>query len=217
MASLDLKNASVLRVILCVVLGGAVLSLYFFTHFVPINFPNQQERISGLKSDLQKKSSELARARQSVADLPRFEAEYEQLHTRWHLAQELLPPDAQMTALMRKITLAGQQTGVGFLMFRPGAIRQEQHYHALPIEITVVGDYHQVGSFLAELANLRRIVTVDGLRLDSNVKPDVPYTTQATLTASAYSLNTSGPAAPTTAPTTAPAGAKGSANERKQS
>ncbi len=209
MASLDLKNAAVLRWALCALLGGSVLGIFFFTHFLPINYPVQQERITALKADFERKSTELARARQSVADLPRFEAEYEQLHERWVMAQELLPSDHEVAGLLRKITLAGQQSGVQFMLFKPNALQVSEHYVALPVDIQVVGDYHQVGSFLAELANMRRIVTVSNLRLETNTHADKPYSTQAALTASAYSLNTaaaSGPAVKT-----------GSGNERKHS
>ncbi len=190
MPSVDLKNPNVVRLILSVVLGAALLSLFLFSHFLPFNFPVRQEKIAALKSDFEKKSTELARARQSVADLPRFEAEYAQLHERWQLAQELLPIDRQMAALLRKITLAGQQTGVQFVLFKPSSIQQQEYYSTMPVQITVLGNYHQVGSFLAELANLRRIVTVADLRLEGNTKGDADYTTQAGMVASAYSLNT---------------------------
>jgi hypothetical protein len=61
-----------------------------------VRLPDQREQIDALKVDYEKKSTELARARATVADLPRFEAEYEQLHQRWSLAAELLPTDRQV-------------------------------------------------------------------------------------------------------------------------
>jgi type IV pilus assembly protein PilO len=209
MANLDLKNAAVLRTVLCVLLAGSALGVFFFTHFLPVNFPVQQERLAVLKADFEKKSTDLARARQSVADLPRFEAEYEQLHQRWVMAEELLPEDHEVAGLLRRITLAGQQSGIEFVLFRPSALRVQEHYSALPVEIAVVGNYHQVGSFLAELANLRRIVTVSDLRLEAGAKRDEGFSTKAAMTASAYSLNTASARTP---------GAKtGNGHERKTS
>ena len=163
--ALDLKSPVQQKIILSALLAVGVLSVFFFTHFLPFNFPNQTERIDGLKSEYEKKSTELARARATVADLPRFEAEYEQLHQRWSLAAELLPTDRQVAALLRKITLAAQQTGVRFVTFRPSGPKNEQYYTEMPLQITVNGGYHQIGSFLAELANLRRIITVSNVKL----------------------------------------------------
>lgn len=201
MAGLDLKNQAVLKVVLSVMLAGFVLGVFFFTHFLPFGFPNGRDRLAALKADYEKKSTELARARAAVADLPRFEAEYELLHHRWAMAAELLPTERQLAVLLRKISLAGQQTGVTFIMFKPAPTRSETYYTTMPIDITVYGGYHQVGSFLAELANLRRIVTVSNMRLASNSKGDGLASTSASMTASAYSLITNptpapGPAAP---------------------
>lgn len=202
MAGLDLKNQAVLKTVLSVVVAVFVLAVFFFTHFLPFGYPNGRDRLAELKSEFEKKSTELARARAAVADLPRFEAEYELLHHRWTMAAELLPTDRQLAVLLRKISLAGQQTGVSFVMFKPGATRSENYYTAMPVDITVYGGYHQVGSFLAELANLRRIVTVSNLRLSTNTKGDGLATTSASMTASAYSLNSNPTPAPAAPPRT---------------
>lgn len=192
MANIDLKNGAVLKIALGVVLAGGVLGVFFFTHFLPFSYPVRKERIDALKADFEKKSTELARARASVADLPRFEAEYQQLHDRWTMAAELLPADRQMPALLRKVTLAGEQTGVTFVSFKPSGVKPETYYNEMPVEILVHGNYHQVGAFLAEIANMRRIITVSDLKLTSNDKGE-DGTSIASMTASAYSLNT-GPA-----------------------
>jgi type IV pilus assembly protein PilO len=179
-----------------VVAAGGLLGVFLFTHLLPFGYPNQQERVDALTATYQKKSTDLARARTTVADLPRFEAEYGQLHEQWKLAAELLPTDRDLPALLRKISLSGQQTGVTFMMFRPTPPRAETYYSELPVEIIVQGGYHQVGSFLAEMSNLRRIVTVSNMRLKTMTKPDdSKLTTSAEFTASAYSLNTT-PVAP---------------------
>lgn len=196
MALPNLKNQAALRNILCGVLAVGALGVFFFTHFVPFGYPNRSEQLQALKAEFEKKSTELARARASVADLPRFEAEYEQLHDRWTMAAELLPTDRQSAGLLRKITLAGQQTGVQFVMFKPNAPRSETYYTEMPVEVVVHGGYHQVGSFLAELANMRRIVTVTNLKLNTVPSNEYRLTTSAAFSASAFSLNTNPTAAP---------------------
>lgn len=196
MANLDLKNPAIQKIVLSALLTGGVLGVFFFTHLMPFSFPNQRERINALKDDYERKNTDLARARATVADLPRFEAEYEQLHQRWSLAAELLPADRQLAVLLRKITLAAEQTGVQFMVFRPAGPKSQQYYTELPLQVQVNGGYHQVGSFMAELANLQRIITVSNVKLKTNVnKENGLMTTSADFTASAFSLNTS-PAAP---------------------
>ena len=196
MANVDLKNPGLHKLVLSVVAAVTLLVVFRFSHLLPFGYPNQQERVNALRATYEKKSTDLARARTTVADLPRFEAEYGQLHEQWKLAAELLPTERDLPALLRKISLSGQQTGVSFMMFRPTPPRTETYYSELPVEIVVQGGYHQVGSFLAEMSNLRRIVTVSNMRLKTTTKPDdAKLTTSAEFTASAYSLNTT-PVAP---------------------
>jgi type IV pilus assembly protein PilO len=189
MANVDFKSPAVQKLSLAILVACSALGIFYFTHLLPFSFPNGREKLSTLRADYERKSSELARARASVADLPRFESEYDQLHQRWQLAAELLPTDRQLSTLLRKITLAGQQTGVQFVRFKPNALRPSEYHTELPVQISVTGGYHDIGSFLAELANLRRIVTVSNLHLTSNLRPD-DGTTTAEFVASAYSLNT---------------------------
>ena len=107
------------------------------------------------------------------------------------MAAELLPTDRQLPALLRKITLAAQQTGVEFVIFRPSGAQGRAVLHGAADQISVYGDYHQVGSFLAELANMRRIVTVsDAEAADQHRHRRTGSRHAAEFTASAYSLNT---------------------------
>jgi len=202
MAQLDFKNPAVQKAFLYVVAGGSLLSVFFFTHFVPFGYPNQHEKTEALKSEYEKKATELSRARATVADLPRFEAEYARQHDRWASAAEKLPTERQLPVLMRKITLAAQQNGVNFMSFRPAGAKQEDHYTETPIQLSIFGNYHQIGAFMADLANMRRIVNVSNVQLKTSTQSKgVATTTAANLTASAYYLSTTSaaPAAQATA------------------
>ncbi len=191
MPNLDLKNPAVQKGVLSGLLSVGLLGVFFFTHLLPFGYPAQKERVDTLKAEFERKQTDLARARATVADLPRFEAEFDALHDRWQYASELLPTDRQLGSLLRRITLAGQETGVDFIRFRPSAPKTETYYTEMPVKIAVNGGYHQVGSFLAELANLPRIVTVSEMKLKANTNgaTDPLVTTSIELTASAYSLN----------------------------
>src|SRR5437867_7034344 len=102
MDKIDLKNPAVQKMALSIVLGIGVLAAFFLTHFMPFGYLTQREKLVALKSEYEKKSTELQRARSTVSDLPRFEAEYERLHDRWIKAAELLPTDRQVPVLLRR-------------------------------------------------------------------------------------------------------------------
>jgi len=96
-------------------------------------------------------------------------------------------------------------------MFKPSPTKDQTYYTEMPVEISVQGGYHQIGSFLAELANMRRIVTVSTVRLSTATANPAGATTAASFSASAYSLNSS----PTSPPPAPPAASATPAEDKK--
>jgi type IV pilus assembly protein PilO len=185
----NLRDPKTRNLLLTLFLAGAGLYFFFGTEYIPFAWRPTAARIQALRGEYEKKSSDLARARQAVADLPRFQAEFEALHERYELAAELLPADRELPGLLRKITLAGQQAGVTFQQVRPEPPVGKDHYTELPVHITVRGGYHQIGQFLAQLANLERIVNVGTINISSFSAPDEDASCEAAFTASAYMMN----------------------------
>ena len=66
------------------------------------------------------------------------------------------------------LTLPGPVTlgrGLQFELFRPGNVEVKDHYAVLPISVRVSGRYHDIGAFVADVANLSRIVTLHNLAI----------------------------------------------------
>jgi type IV pilus assembly protein PilO len=197
MASLNLRDPRVQGGLFSGLLGAGALYVFFATSYVPVTYPVNAEKIKALRTDFEKKSNDLARARQSVADLPRFQAEFAALHERYEMASELLPTEKEMPGILRRITLAGQQCGVEFESFRPDPEVVKEHYVEIPIQLDVHGGYHEVGQFLAEISNMKRIMKISNLQLMANPKAEESdgATTQARLTVTAYTLDPNASAA----------------------
>ena len=195
MASFSLRDPKTLRLIVTGLMGAGAIYVFLATPYLPVNYPVAQAKIKDLKADFEKKSNDLARARQSVADLPRFQAEFAALHERYEMAAELLPTDKEMPGVLRRLTLAGQQCGVQFESFRPDPEIRKDHYTEVPIQLKIVGGYHQVGQFLAEVANMPRIMKVSNLQVITNPKKDdEEMTTSCDLVITVYTLNPEGAA-----------------------
>lgn len=79
--------------------------------------------------------------------------------------EKQLPGKAEMDALLSDINQAGIGRGLQFELFRPGQVVVKDYYAELPIAIKVSGRYHDVGSFVADIANLSRIVTLHNLSI----------------------------------------------------
>lgn len=197
MASINLRDPQVQGALVTGLLGAGALYVFFATTYLPVTYPVNAAKIKELKADFEKKSNDLARAHQSVADLPRFQQEFAALHERYEMAAELLPTEKEMPGILRRITLAGQQCGVEFESFRPDPEVVKDHYVEIPIQLDVHGGYHEVGQFLAEIANMPRIMRVSNLSLMEYAKSDEGdgATTQARFTVTAYTLDANAAAA----------------------
>lgn len=79
--------------------------------------------------------------------------------------QKQLPSKAEMAALLTDINQAGVGRGLTFDLFKPGSTVVRDYYAELPIEIRVVGTYHDIGAFASDMANLPRIVTLNNMSL----------------------------------------------------
>ena len=79
-----------------------------------------------------------------------------------------LPNRQQVEALLVEINQAGLQRGLQFESFKPGTETLRDFYAELPISIKVTGNYHDIGGFASDLAQLSRIVTLNNLSIVPN-------------------------------------------------
>jgi type IV pilus assembly protein PilO len=79
--------------------------------------------------------------------------------------EKQLPSKAEMDALLSDINQAGLGRSLLFDFFKPGNVSVKEYYAELPISLKVVGRYHDLGAFAADIANLSRIVTLNNLNI----------------------------------------------------
>ncbi len=79
--------------------------------------------------------------------------------------EKQLPSKAEMDALLSDINQAGLGRSLQFELFRPGQVNVKEYYAELPIAVKVTGSYHDIGAFVADVANLSRIVTLNNLAI----------------------------------------------------
>jgi len=79
-----------------------------------------------------------------------------------------LPNRAEMDALLTDINQAGLGRGLQFELFKPAAQeRMADFYAELPISIRITGNYHDMGAFASDIAQLPRIVTLNDVAISN--------------------------------------------------
>ncbi len=102
----------------------------------------------------------------------------------WHVAPKLLvllavvvgipvllrqlPNRSQMDALLVDINQAGLGRGLQFELFKPAPSETVREFYAeLPIQVKVVGNYHDMGAFASDVGQLSRIVTLNDVSIQA--------------------------------------------------
>jgi type IV pilus assembly protein PilO len=102
---------------------------------------------------------------QQAVNLDGLRKQKEQVAQYVSTLEKQLPSKAEMDALLSDINQAGQGRGLQFELFKPGQVAVKDYYAELPINIKVTGNYHDVGAFTGDIANLPRIVTLNNMNL----------------------------------------------------
>ena len=79
-----------------------------------------------------------------------------------------LPNRSEIDALLTDINQAGLGRGLQFELFRPSPQERMQDFYAeLPIRIKITGNYHDMGAFASDVAQLPRIVTLNDVAIST--------------------------------------------------
>ncbi|HEY6572168.1 MAG TPA: type 4a pilus biogenesis protein PilO, partial [Candidatus Eisenbacteria bacterium] len=143
---MDLKDPKTQKMVMIGAGIAALVYFYVFADYVPMNYRARAKQIAELKGTYTQKMNELTKAQQLVNRLPELKREFALLNQRWAVAQELLPTQKEVASLLRKVTIAGQESGVKFVLFKPGEPKPTSDFTENPVQISVTGGYHRAGS-----------------------------------------------------------------------
>jgi type IV pilus assembly protein PilO len=193
MGNIDFRDPNVQIAGLVIFVSLVIAYMFFFSGLLPFGYQTRAASIAQMQQDYEKISADLMKAKQTASRLPQVRTEYEQLSAKWEEAKTLLPTQKEMADLLAQVTVAGQRSGVQFLLFEPHAPAPRDIYMENPIEVQVEGSYHQIGMFMSRTSNLPRIINVNSIEMKDVANPtdkEAPDLVQATMQMSAYTLLT---------------------------
>lgn len=193
MGNIDFRDPNVQIAGLVIFVSLVIAYVFFFSGLLPFGYQPRAESIASMQQEYEKLSADLMKAKQTASRLPHVKAEYEQLSAKWDEAKTLLPTEKEMAGLLAQVTVAGQRSGVDFLLFEPSAPAPRDIYMENPIDVQVEGTYHDIGMFMSRTSNLPRIINVNSIEMKNipnPADPEAPDLVQATMQMSAYTLLT---------------------------
>ena len=152
------------------VVGGAVVALFLLSYFVftlpaGASISEMEARIKRAKAEQVKLDADYGEKTAIANNLNQFRREKELLEQKLTEALAELPEEKDIDGLLQLLQDRAQKAGLEIMTIEPQAVANEQFYARIPIPMSVVGNFHEIATFLDSLGRLRRIVNVSELSL----------------------------------------------------
>jgi len=100
-----------------------------------------------------------------AANLDAYKEQMQEMEISFGALLKQLPSDTEVPGLLEDITRTGLGSGLEFEEIKLLPEAAQQFYIELPIQIAVVGTYHDLATFVSGVASLPRIVTLHDFNL----------------------------------------------------
>lgn len=143
------------KAFVCVVAIAAILAITYFMFVQDLNleFERSVAKEQELRSSFEKKSFE-------AANLEAYRAQKEEMKKSLAALVSQLPSDTEVPGLLEDIDERGVESGLDIKSIKLQPEVAKEFYIELPIDIEMVGGYHDMGAFVNGIAAMPRIVTL---------------------------------------------------------
>lgn len=113
-----------------------------------------QERVDKLVA-----TNDTARREMSGGTLKKLEQQAVQLRSNLDVMRQLVPTGNEVPLLLDQVSDAARRAGLELADVQPEPVIRGEAFDAYRYKMAVIGDFHQIGDFLANVGSLTRIVT----------------------------------------------------------
>lgn len=150
------------QILTVAVICAAVLGAVWYQFIGPM-----EEQIEAKTAQLDALQQTIAQGRLQQQRLAEFKRESEQLEVQLEELKSILPLEKETDQLLRSIQQTATSSALRVLRVGPRPIVDYEVYTEWPVDMEVVGTYHNIGTFLDRIRQLPRIVNIGGLRIQS--------------------------------------------------
>lgn len=161
----------------------AITAANFFFFITPV-----EDRIKQQANERRKLDMDLAEKSEIAQNLNERRREMDVLEQKLAEALTELPEDKDLEELLAQFNDIGKKSGLEISTVQPGkeTTSSGEFFARIPIKMTVNGNYHEIAMFLQELANMRRIVNVNNIKLSGAKVENEKVILQSTFLATTF-------------------------------
>lgn len=124
-----------------------------------------EANIESLKSQQASLDQTYAEKKEIADNLIERRREMDQLEQKLQDALTELPNNKDVDELLAALNDLGKKSGLEITRVVPGAESAESFFARIPITMAVKGNYHEIAVFLQEVAQMKRIVNINNLKM----------------------------------------------------
>jgi type IV pilus assembly protein PilO len=167
--NIDLKDIRNLppgvKIVLAILPSVVIIVAFLFLIYSP-----KQKEINALNAKITKLDNEILTAEAKVRRLDELKAENRKLKERLERLKAMLPDEKEVSILLKQVSDLGLQSGLEIILWKPQAPKVAPNglYMEIPVNVEMLGNYHNLGIFFSKLSTFKRIVNINDIQL-------VPY------------------------------------------
>lgn len=144
------------------------VAFLFFVLYYFVSHKNTVEKINTLvskreelKTKYNKNVIYANKERQLIDDI-------EKLNKDLDKAKIKLPSAKEIPNLLINISNTGTNTGLEFLLFKPFPEEKKDFYSKVPVEMVILGSFHNIATFFDKVKKMKRIVDISNVKIKSS-------------------------------------------------
>jgi len=168
------------RISVIVLLCAGVIALGIWLLII-----SQLDQLKILQDKEQNLKAKFSIIHNKSSNLEAYKVQLDEMKVSFGAMLRQLPDTTDIESLLIDLSQTSVASGLDVRFFKPGNEQHKGFYAQHPIALSVIGRYHQFGSFISGLASLPRIITIHDISISSAEKSS-PGKLKMELTAMTY-------------------------------
>ena len=147
---------------------GALVVVLLVVYVVQFQIP-MRTKIEQIEKSLSELQAKIQQNDGKIKKLDDLKVEVKNLQGRLVVLTEQLPPESEVSGLLRQIQNLVNQSGLVLRLWRPDRRRTHASglYEEIPITLTLLGGYHNTATLFDRVGKLTRIVNILNIKIGS--------------------------------------------------
>ena len=166
--------------------GYLLVAVIIFGLFYLIHYRPKGTELNNLRDERITLENDVRKLRQKKKELNKIEAELKKLDKTLKAMEVIIPKKEEIYDILKRMQQIASDSRLTIVKFDPKKWINKEFHAERPIEIEIIGNYHNLGTFFSRLSRLSRLFNVEGFTLKALRRQENDSTITANWTAKAY-------------------------------